>query len=104
MKQTAVFKTYAAAVLAALSVSVHAHDMHAHGDMAMDSLPDICQSYFKRAEACFGKAEGKAAQFHKDNTEILFHSLFSATKPQRLEMCNIADKEFSAKAQTLKCE
>ena len=74
------------------------------GALAFEELPAVCQAYFKRAQACYAKADEKAALFHKGNTEFLRQSLPAATVKQREEMCKMADEAFADKAKALKCE
>ena len=92
-----------AAVLAAAASGAAAHGVH-HKPLAFEELHAVCQAYFKRAQACYAKADEKAALFHKGNTEFLRQSLPAATVKQREEMCKMADDAFADKAKALKCE
>ncbi|QEY23257.1 hypothetical protein [Neisseria animalis] len=92
------------AVTAALtSAPLHARSLHQSKPLSFEELPEICQSHFTRAQACYQKA-GKAAEFHKGNTDFLRQSLPAATAEQRERMCKIAEEAFAEKAAQLKCE
>ena len=71
-----------------------------------DKLPKECQHYFKRAEACYHKANmsDKKAQFAQRGTIFLQQALPAATAFQRVQMCQVAERDFPARVKSLNCE
>ena len=77
-----------ALLLSASALSqAHYHGISHAKPLTYDQLPAECQHYFKRADACFAKANQTAA-----------------TPTQRVEMCKVAERDFPARVSALKCE
>lgn len=89
---------------ATVSLTTQARGMHKSKPLSFEELPSVCQAYFKRAEACYAKVDEQTSLFHKGNTEFLRQVLPAALPEQRVRMCEIADRDFAAKAAQLKCE
>ena len=85
-------------------MAAQAHGHHHSKPLAFEELPQNCQAHFKRAEACYAKASGPTAEFHRGNTKTLLDAMPAATPQQREQLCTIADREFAAKAKALHCE
>ena len=97
-------KTLVAIALMAAPLAAQAHGHHHSKPLAFEDLPQNCQAHFKRAEACYAKASGPTAEFHRGNTKTLLDAMPAATPQQREQLCTIADREFAAKAKALHCE
>lgn len=96
-------KTLIIALCALSSLSVSAHGMHKSKPLSFEELPEICQQYFTRADACYQKA-GDKASFQRDNTKYLRQILPAADVGQRERMCQIAMDTFAEKTKNLSCE
>lgn len=97
-------KTLVTIALMAAPLAAQAHGHHHSKPLAFEELPQNCQAHFKRAEACYAKASGPTAEFHRGNTKTLLDAMPAATPQQREQLCTIADREFAAKAKALHCE
>ena len=95
------------ALLLGASALAQAHH-HGGGNHATpltyDQLPAECQHYFKRADACFAKANQAAATPAREVVKFLVQALPAATPLQRVEMCKVAERDFPARVSALKCE
>lgn len=91
-------------VATTFSLNAQARGMHKSKPLSFEELPPVCQAYFTRAEKCYAKVDEKASLFHKGNTDFLRQVLPAALPEQRVRMCEIADRDFAAKAAQLKCE
>lgn len=90
-------------VLAVLAGHAAAHG-HKSRPLALEELPEVCQTYFKRAAACYERLDQEKVLFHNGNTDFLFQVLPAALPKQRVRMCEIANRDFAAKAAQLQCE
>ena len=95
-------KTFALALL--LGATTSAQAISHTKPLAFDQLPAECQHYFKRADACFAKANQAAATPAREVVKFLVQALPAASKSQRVEMCKVAERDFPARVSALKCE
>ena len=70
---------------------------------AAGGLPEACEAYLKRAEACYDKAGAAAAQM-KQGMEQVRAGWKAVPDPSQLEAsCKAADEQFTRTAQALGC-
>jgi len=94
-----------ALLLSASALSqAHYHGISHAKPLTYDQLPAECQHYFKRADACFAKANQAAATPAREVVKFLVQALPAATPTQRVEMCKVAERDFPARVSALKCE
>jgi len=82
-------KTLVTIALMAAPLAAQAHGHHHSKPLAFEELPQNCQAHFKRAEACYAKASGPTAEFHRGNTKTLLDAM-PAAPPQHRERIIIA--------------
>lgn len=68
-------------------------------------LPQECEAYLERVQACVGKQNGQAADMMKTNLDQVRATWSSAgaDKSQLIEACKAANEAFNTQASMMKC-
>ena len=81
-------KTLLTIAIMSAPLAAQAHGHHHSKPLAFEELPQNCQAHFKRAEACYAKASGPTAEFHRGNTKTLLDAMPAAYYPRQYAELN----------------